>query len=75
MSDFDDIIWGEPVGYWPDALTEMIATAPSDSRLATEFVSLAIRAGLDSPDRIFAAADIGAVMAEQRVSFAELADE
>jgi hypothetical protein len=75
MSDFDDIIWGEPIGYWPDALTEMIATASPDSRLATEFISLAIRAGLDTPDRIFAAADIGAVMHEQRVSFAELAEE
>jgi hypothetical protein len=75
MADFDDIIWGEPIGYWPDALTEMIATASPDSTLATEFISLALRARLDTPDRVFASADIAAVMNEEGVSYTELAYE
>jgi hypothetical protein len=69
----DDLNWMPP-GYWPDAYTEMMMAESPSSKLFQEFISYAIRAQLDIPDRIIAAADVAGVMRSAAVDVGELAD-
>jgi hypothetical protein len=70
----DDFEW-VPVPYWPDPLTALLVTTDLRSGLGSEFISLAMRCGLDTPDRLFSGADIASVVAECGIPVTDLAEE
>jgi hypothetical protein len=72
-ADDDADPFEEPLTYWPDPYTRMIAEAPPKSRLFEEFVALAMRARIEGVDDFFVAADVASVMAEEQVHFTDLA--
>ncbi|HEV2642464.1 MAG TPA: hypothetical protein VGT98_07145 [Candidatus Elarobacter sp.] len=67
MAEFDT-----PVGFWPDPYTKAVAEADPHSALFREFVGLAMRAELDTPDHFFAGADVASVLGEQDVNWHDL---
>jgi hypothetical protein len=72
VEDYEGMLLG---GFWPDAYTAMMMNAAPDSRLFSELVAMAMRAELDVPDKLIAAADIGSVMHEEGISSENLADD
>ena len=65
----------EPLMYWPDNFTRAIAEEYPKSKLFQEFLQRAIYNRLDQPDPFFIAADVGSVLAEEGVHFADLAND